>query len=230
MKIHGFNKLTLLDYPGKVACTVFLGQCNFRCPYCQNRGLVVSPEQEAVIPQEEVLAVLKKRQGILDGVCISGGEPTLTPDLAEFIIKIKNLGYLVKLDTNGCRPNVLKKLMNEGLLDYVAMDIKNSPAKYPVTVGVKELDMGLVMESADMLMKGSLDYEFRTTVVRELHHRADLLEIGEWIKGCRRYFLQQYRESEGVIKPVYSAYSQEEMTEFKGMLRELIAEVELRGV
>lgn len=230
MKILGFNKLTLLDYPGKTACTVFLGYCNFRCPFCQNAALVLAPEQQTVIDEEEVLAVLKKRQGILEGVCISGGEPTLSEELEEFIKKVKALGYAVKLDTNGYRPDVLASYMNAGLLDYVAMDIKSSLTNYAQAAGIKDLDTGRITASVELLMESSRDYEFRTTVVRELHQEQDLREIGDWIQGCKQYFLQSYRESPGVIKPVYSAYPPEQMAKFKAMLQEQIAVVELRGI
>lgn len=230
MRIHGFNKLTLLDYPQKVACTIFTGHCNFRCPFCQNAGLVLSADHEPVIEEEEVLAVLRKRKGIVDGVCISGGEPTLSPGLKKFIGKIKDMNYLVKLDTNGYRPDILEELIAEGLLDYVAMDIKNCPDKYSETAGIDDLDIRLIRESVSLLMCSSINYEFRTTVVRELHKKADLRKIGQWIKGCRRYYLQTYCESDGVIKPVFSAYSKEQMYAFEDMLREDISEVAVRGI
>ena len=152
MTIHGFQKLTLLDYPGRVACTVFTGGCNFRCPFCQNAGLVLSPDKEPVIEEEEVLAVLKKRQGILEGVCVTGGEPTLQSGLLDFLGKVKELGYSVKLDTNGYRPEVLKELCRAGVIDYIAMDIKNCPQRYAETAGVKNLDMGRIRESVDFLV------------------------------------------------------------------------------
>jgi len=230
MRIHGFQKLTLLDYPGKVACTIFLGNCNFRCPFCHNAGLVLSADKEPTIEEEEVLAVLKKRQGILDGVCITGGEPTLNADLVELIEKIKQLGYAVKLDTNGYRPKVLKGLVQEGLIDYVAMDIKNSLPRYPETVGVSDFHPEKIQESVDFLMNGSLDYEFRTTVTRELHSKKELIEIGKWLQGCSRYYLQQYQESASVIRPVFSKYTPEEILQLKELLEGYIKEVYVRGV
>ena len=186
IKIHGFNKLTLLDYPEKMAATIFLGHCNFRCPFCQNGGLVLNPDGEPVIPVEDVLKVLKKRQGLLDGVCITGGEPTLHPDLPSFIASIKALGYSVKLDTNGSRPEVLKSLVERQLIDYVAMDIKNSPQRYQETAGISHLDFDKIEESVQFLKTDVVDYEFRTTVAKELHSSEDFRQIGKWIAGCKR--------------------------------------------
>lgn len=230
MKIHGFQKLTLLDYPGKVACTLFTGGCNFRCPFCQNAGLVLAPEQEPLIDNEEIISVLEKRQGILDGVCVTGGEPTLNDDLPDFLHTVKKLGYLVKLDTNGYRPKVLEYLAKEGLVDYVAMDIKNCPEKYAQTAGLKSLDVEKIRESAEFLMSGSLEYEFRTTVCRELHQKADLLAIGKWLKGCRRYFLQPYQKSANVIRPVFTSYTKEQMHQFEKSLLHDIPETKVRGM
>ena len=182
MVIHGFQKLTLLDYPGKVACTLFSGGCNFRCPFCQNGNLVQHPEWEPVIPEEEIFAVLEKRRGVLDGVCVTGGEPTLDPDLERFVTKIKELGYLVKLDTNGYRPEILKKLVEEKKIDYVAMDIKNAPSRYGETAGVKKIDVMRINESVEFLKSGVVDYEFRTTLCKELHGREEIEAIGKWLK------------------------------------------------
>lgn len=229
MQIHGFNKLTLLDYPGKVGCTVFLGRCNFRCPFCHNAGLVLAPDDEPVIAEEDVLAVLEKRRGILEGVCVTGGEPTVSENLADFLEKVKRLGYPVKLDTNGYQPKILKRLARDGLIDYVAMDIKNSPHKYALTAGIEHFDMSRIQESVSYLMEGSLEYEFRTTVTRELHQKSDFTVIGEWLKGCSRYYLQTYRESEHVIKPVFTAYSEEELCSFRDILSKSIKVVEIRG-
>ena len=230
IKIHGFNKLTLLDYPEKVAATIFLGHCNFRCPFCQNGGLVLNPEGEPVIPVDDVLKVLKKRQGLLDGVCITGGEPTLHPDLSSFIADIKKMGYAVKLDTNGSRPQVIKSLVEQNLIDYVAMDIKNSPSRYGETAGVSHLDFSCIEESVEFLKSGVVDYEFRTTVARELHTESDFRQIGTWIAGCRRYFLQGYQESGQVIQPVFTSYTKDEMEYFRGILLEEIPCVEIRGM
>lgn len=230
IKIHGFNKLTLLDYPERMAATIFLGHCNFRCPFCQNGGLVLHPEDEPVIPVAEVIKVLKKRQGILDGVCITGGEPTLHSDLPDFIAEIKNLGYAVKLDTNGSRPEVIKSLVEKNLIDYVAMDIKNSPARYTETVGVSCLDFSCIEESVTFLMSGAVDYEFRTTVAKELHTADNFQQIGEWLAGCKRYFLQGYQESGQVIRPEFTSYTRDDLKVFQEILLEKIDCVGIRGV
>lgn len=230
MAIHGWNKLTLLDYPGKLACTLFLGNCNFRCPFCQNGTLVLHPMQEPVIEMEEIRNLLKKRKGILDGVCISGGEPTLCEQLPVLAQELKSLGYAVKLDTNGSRPEMLKSLVKDQLLDYVAMDIKNSPQRYQETVGEVLLDFSAVLESVDFLKTGIIDYEFRTTVVKELHREEDFRKIGAWLAGSKRYFLQGYQESEHVICPGFSAYSRSKLESFRKILLQTIPQVEIRGV
>lgn len=230
VKVHGFNKLTLLDYPGRLACTVFLGHCNFRCPFCHNAGLVLNPEDEPVIPIEEILGTLKKRKGILDGVCITGGEPTVHKKLPEFVQQIKKLDYSVKLDTNGTNPQMVREMVKAGLLDYVAMDIKNSPDKYGETAGIARVDLEAVNETVEFLKSGKVDYEFRTTVTRELHKKEDFLKIRKWLSGSRRYFLQAYKESEQVIHPVYSSYSREQLENFRQLLLEEISQVEIRGI
>ena len=230
VKVHGFNKLTLLDYPGRLACTVFLGHCNFRCPFCHNAGLVLNPENEPVIPIEEILGTLKKRKGILDGVCITGGEPTVHKKLPEFVQQIKKLDYSVKLDTNGTNPQMVREMVKAGLLDYVAMDIKNSPEKYGETAGIVRADLEAIHETVEFLKSGEVDYEFRTTVTRELHKREDFLKIRRWLSGSRRYFLQAYKESEQVIRPVYSSYSREQLENFRQILLEEISQVEIRGI
>lgn len=230
VKIHGFNKLTLLDYPGRLACTVFLGHCNFRCPFCHNAGLVLNPENEPVIPIEEILGTLKKRKGILDGVCITGGEPTVHKKLPEFVQQIKKLDYSVKLDTNGTNPQMVREMVKAGLLDYVAMDIKNSPEKYGETAGIVRADLEAIHETVEFLKSGEVDYEFRTTVTRELHKKEDFLKIRKWLSGSRRYFLQAYKESEQVIRPVYSSYSREQLENFRQLLLEEISQVEIRGI
>lgn len=230
MRICGFNKTTLLDYPGKVASTIFLGGCNFRCPFCQNSVLVVDSGQQPDYEQDEILAFLKKRKGILDGVCISGGEPTLADDLEDFLGKIKELGYEIKLDTNGTRPEIVKDLARNGLIDKVAMDIKACPSNYPALSGISHPDMEKIRETAEFLLHGSLDYEFRTTVVKELHTENDFREIGQWLKGAKAYYLQAYKDSEGVLKPGFGSYSREELEGFCKVLRENIQSVEIRGI
>ena len=230
MNIYGFQTLTLLDYPGAVACTVFLGHCNFRCPFCQNGNLVLHPEREPLIDEETVFSHLEKRKGLLDGVCITGGEPTLESELPDFLGKVREMGYRIKLDTNGYRPEVLKSLAEAGLVDYVAMDIKNSPDRYGETAGLADLDVLRIQESVEFLMRGAVDYEFRTTVARELHGRAEFERIGKWLAGCRKYCLQNYRESEFVLQPVFSGYSREQLERFRELLLRSIGQVEIRGV
>ncbi|MBQ0001421.1 MAG: anaerobic ribonucleoside-triphosphate reductase activating protein [Clostridiales bacterium] len=230
MKICGLNKTTLLDYPGKVAATIFLGGCNFRCPFCQNGALVLHPATEPEITQEYTFSFLQKRRGILDGVCVTGGEPTLAPDLADFLREIKEMGYLVKLDTNGSRPDVIKDLASQGLLDMVAMDIKSCPSAYGTLTGLDSPDMNAIQESVDFLLHGSLDYEFRTTVMKELHHKEDFAAIGQWIAGAKAYYLQAYRESPDVIQPGFSSCTLEELQEFRDILLKTIPVVEIRGI
>lgn len=230
MKIHGFNKTTLLDYPGHLAATVFTGGCNFCCPFCHNGPLVLHSREQPVISEDEVLAVLEKRKNILEGVCITGGEPTLQPDLPEFIGKIKALGIKVKLDTNGTRPEVLKSCLEKGLLDYVAMDIKNTPEKYTLSTGIVQPELDNIRESADILMKSGIEYEFRTTVVKEHHTASDMEAIGRWLTGAKRYFLQNYQDSDGVIEPGLHAHEPEELKRFQRILEKTISQVELRGI
>lgn len=217
MHISGFNKTTLLDYPGLVAATIFLKGCNFRCPFCHNKSLVLASETDTIseISPEELFSFLKKRQNILEGVCITGGEPTLNSSLPEFISKIKALGYKVKLDTNGSNPTMLKELINNGLIDYCAMDIKNCLAKYPQTAGISNLNPDYISESVDYLLHTTdFDYEFRTTLVSELHTASDIEEIAKWIKGAKAYYLQTYRESEGVIRKGFHAPTEEALNEY----------------
>lgn len=229
MNIHGLNRLTLLDYPGHTGATVFLGSCNLRCPFCQNGSLVLSPESEPGIPEEEILSFLKKRKGLLDGVCISGGEPTLHSGLPLLIQKIKELGYLVKLDTNGTRPDVIRRLHEEGLVDFIAMDIKSSKESYDLASGTC-VSLEAVCESAEYLKTSFPDYEFRTTVVRELHTEQDFLSIGEWLKGAKAYYLQAYRDSPGVIAPGLHSYTRQELESFCRLLRKTIPLVGIRGI
>lgn len=208
MKLGGLMKMTLLDFPGRVACTVFTLGCGFRCPFCHNASLVTHPEEE--YPTSEFFRFLEKRRGLLDGVCITGGEPLGQSDLADFIRRIRSLGYAVKLDTNGAHPAGLAHLVEEGLLDYVAMDIKNSPGKYAQTAGLKGMPGG-VRESAAYLLSGAVPYEFRTTVVEELHEPSDFIAIGEWIRGAERYYLQTFTDSGDLIGQGMSAPSPEKM-------------------
>lgn len=230
MKIYGLNKTTLLDYPGKVAATIFLGGCNFRCPFCQNSSLVLNPSAQPEIPVKEVLSFLKKRKGILDGVCITGGEPTLSPDLPELLQEIRSLGYPIKLDTNGTHPALLKTLTEQNLIQMTAVDIKACPDNYPALCGLVHPELDAVKETVEFLKNGTLDYEFRTTVIRELHSEKDFIEIGQWLTGAKAYYLQAYRDSEEVLQPGFSSYTRKELEHFREILKRTIPLVELRGI
>lgn len=230
MKIYGLNKTTLLDYPGKVAATIFLGGCNFRCPFCQNSSLVLNPSAQPEIPVKEVLSFLKKRKGILDGVCITGGEPTLSPDLPELLQEIRTLGYPIKLDTNGTHPALLKTLTEQNLIQMTAVDIKACPDNYPALCGLVHPELDAVKETVEFLKNGTLDYEFRTTVIRELHSEKDFIEIGQWLTGAKAYYLQAYRDSEEVLQPGFSSYTRKELEYFREILKRTIPLVELRGI
>lgn len=229
MDIHGLQKLTLLDYPGKVACTVFLGGCDLRCPFCHNGELVLG-QYPAQLDDRELLAFLKKRRGLLDGVCVTGGEPLLHPELEGLLTDIKTLGYPVKLDTNGTHPERLQKLVQAGLADYVAMDIKNSPECYPETVGRNNLDVAPIRDSAAFLLSGAVDYEFRTTVVRQFHDEDCFRAIGAWIEGAKQYYLQAFVARDTVLQPGLSACTGAEMEHFAHILRPFVPNVALRGV
>lgn len=227
MKINGFQKLTLLDFPGKVACIVFTPGCNFRCPFCHNASLVTHIDGER-IEEEEILSYLKKRQGLLDGVVVTGGEPTLQGDLADFLGKVKALGYAVKLDTNGTSPERLKTLVEKGLVDYVAMDIKNTAAKYPVTAGCGSAVLGKVEESIDFLLADTVDYEFRTTVTAELHTPQDIGDIAKRIKGAKRYFLQNFIDSGDIVSPGNSPVTPQVMAEMVKTAQDLVGSASAR--
>ena len=232
--IAGLQKMTLLDYPGKVACTVFLQGCNYRCPFCHNSELLPRKGEE-FMTEEEFLSFLKKRQGLLDAVCVSGGEPTLYKDLPRLLKAIKDLGYLVKLDTNGSDPGVLKALVKDGLIDYVAMDIKNSPAHYGETVGLSKVDMEAIEESIRFLLSDAVAYEFRTTVVAQLHDDASILEMGTWLssllpgKKPAQLFLQKFVDRDTVIFSGLSAPDEEQMKRFVSLLAPFVEKVAIRG-
>ena len=228
MNIHGLQKMTLLDFPGAVACTVFLGGCDFRCPYCHNAELL-DPNFPPLMDETELLAFLKKRQGLLDGVCITGGEPLLRQELPTLLGEIRALGYKIKLDTNGAHPAQLRRILDAGLADYVAMDIKNSPERYAETIGRAQFDVAPIRESVRLLMAGDTDYEFRTTVVAELHGEEDIRAIGRWIAGARRYFLQPFTDRETVPLAGLSAPTQAQLDRFLAVAREFVPETQLRG-
>ena len=254
MLIKGLQKLTLLDYPGQIACTVFTAGCNMRCPFCHNGGLALGEGGEE-ISTEELLAFLDSRRGRLTGVCVSGGEPTLHRDLPELLREIKSRGFAVKLDTNGTNPEMLEGLIVDGLVDYVAMDIKNSPKRYAETAGfgvqsdtnpsVTEGDTSLctreagrvqsensllnkIRASATLLMQGKVDFEFRTTVVRELHEENDLRDIGKWLAGEEKFFLQTYRDEGDLLVGGFTSYNKEETEGLLAALREYIPRAEIR--
>ena len=235
MLILGLQKLSLLDYPGKIACTVFLGGCNFRCPFCHNASLAMPDGSGEAIPLEDFLAFLDARRGRLQGVCISGGEPTLHHDLPELIREIKSRGFAVKLDTNGTNPEMLSSLINNGLIDYVAMDIKNSPDRYFESIGNSKFEIRNsklienVEASASILMQGLVDFEFRTTLTRELHSAEDMEKIGQWIQGAEKYFLQTYRDEGDLIEGGFTAYNREETEALLEIVRKYLPNAEIRG-
>lgn len=237
MLILGFQKTTLLDYPEHIASTIFTGGCNFRCPFCHNKDIVFASESMQsntlhAYSEEEILMHLEKRKNVLTGVCVTGGEPTLQPDLPDFLTKIKSLGYKIKLDTNGYRPDILVSLVEAGLIDYVAMDIKNSSKKYAQTIGLDSCDIANIEKSIDYLIHGNhtISYEFRTTLVAELHTKEDIQEIATWIQGAKAYYLQSYIESAQVIQPRYHAHTKETLDGFVQLCREYVPNTSLRGV
>ena len=213
-----------------MACTVFTGGCNFRCPFCHNASLVTELNSDEAVDEEKFFSFLKKRQGILDGVCVTGGEPLLNKDLPDFLCKIKDLGYKVKLDTNGSFPDTLKALIKDKLVDFVAMDIKNSKAKYAQTAGIQNLDLSKIEESVDFLRSGAAESEFRTTLVRELHSEKDMEDISEWIEGAERYFIQAFVDSGNLIGSGLSAYTKEESEKLLAVVRRKVPNAELRGI
>lgn len=228
MLISGLQKLTLLDYPDKVACTVFTGGCNFRCPFCHNASLVIREYPE--MAQDVVLDFLKKRAGLLDGVCITGGEPLIYDDVGDFAAKVKDMGYLVKLDTNGSFPERLESIIKRGVLDHVAMDIKNSPEKYGVTIGVPGYDIANVRKSVDIIRSSGLDYTFRTTLVKPLHTQEDVHAIGRWIEGAKKYNLQTFVDSGDLIGEGFEAFTLEESQQMLDIARQYVPNCELKGI
>lgn len=226
MLISGLQKLTLLDYPGKTAAIIFTYGCNFRCPFCHN-ALLVTEKLQDVIPEEEVFSFLEKRKGILDAVCITGGEPTLQKDLREFILKVRALGYCVKLDTNGTTPGLLDELLTEGLLDYVAMDIKNAPDKYSLTAGT-DVDFNNILKSIELIKTKAPDYEFRTTVTRELHTEGDILSAAELAGKGSKYFLQQFKDSGSLISDGHTAWDIDEVKALNDRLLSLSFNTSIR--
>jgi len=228
MKIHGLQKMTLLDFPGKVACTVFLGGCDFRCPFCHNAE-ILDMNAPALMDENELLKFLEGRKGLLDGVVITGGEPLLRTDIADLLEEIKKLGYPVKLDTNGNHPEVLEKLLEERLVDYVAMDIKNSPEKYAKTIGFESFDLTRVKNSVQILLKTDADYEFRTTSIKGFHDEDSFKAIGEWIEGAKRYYVQNFTDRDSVPYGGLSGFEAPELEKFAKIVRPYVKLCEVRG-
>jgi len=245
MRINGLQKTTLLDYPGRVACTVFLGGCDLRCPFCHNAGLVLDPDNEPYIDEAELFSFLNKRKGILDGVCITGGEPLMQMETIGLIKRIKSMGFSVKIDTNGTFPERLKELTDVGLLDYIAMDVKSSLKNYPKAVGLRSFDTACIERSAKHIMTCGVDYEFRTTAAKGLINKDDFIEIGKWLNGAKRYFIQAFRDGESLIYktarsdesgrmplpiPQLAEFTAEELHAFAEAVRPCFGEVGVRGV
>ena len=228
MVIHGIQKLTLVDFPGHPASILFSGNCNFRCPFCQNAPLVLDSEDEPVLDNDEIFSFLKKRKKMLEGVVVTGGEPTINKDLIPFLSSLKDLGYLVKLDTNGYMPEVLRKAVESGVVDYVAMDIKTSLDEYSKLCGVENIDTSRIKESIDYLMSGAVDYEFRTTVVEPLHHKENFEKIGEMTKDCLRYYLQSFVDSGNIIGKNCFSPSIEQLQNYLEILSSYIKNVSIR--
>ena len=233
MRLGGLQKLTLLDFPEHVACTVFTLGCNFRCPYCHNSSLVIPGREhvEGEITEEEFFKFLRKRKGLLDGVAITGGEPLIHPDIKDFIRKIREEGYLVKLDTNGSFPERLKEILDEGLVDFVAMDIKSSMEGYGVVCGLSNPPAAKLMESISILRNSGIKHEFRTTVIEEVHDEEIMKKIGELIEGADRYFLQQFEDSGELIEEGrYTSPSMEKMEKLLAIVRDKVPNAQIRGI
>lgn len=229
MNIAGLQKLTLLDYPGHTACTVFLAGCNFCCPFCHNAELINPFSAPPLMDETELLEFLKKRQGLLDGVCISGGEPTLQKNLPQFLQQIKNLGFQIKLDTNGTMPDVIKNLADKNLINYIAMDIKASPENYHNLTGVAT-NLDAVKESVEFIKFCGIEYEFRTTVVKNLHTLADFTKIGKWLKNARAYFLQPFVNRNTVKIQGLAAPDEEELHNYLKEIQKYIPNAKIRGI
>lgn len=230
MVISGMQKLTLLDYPGKTACLIFTQGCNFRCPFCHNKDLLGKCKEESKIKEEEVFAYLEKRKGLLDGVCITGGEPLLQKDIEAFIKKIKDMGYQVKLDTNGSNPTMLKNLIEKGYIDYVAMDVKNDSLHYEKTSGVERINMYSIEKSIEIIKNANIDYEFRTTVVKELHSLEGIEKICKYIGPNAKYYIQNYRDCDTVLEEGLSGFEIDELLQIKQKLNKTYPNVMVRGI
>lgn len=229
LKISGMQKLTLLDYPGKTACLLFTQGCNFRCPFCHNKDLLESNEKSK-IEEKEIFSYLKKRQGLIDGVCISGGEPLLQEDIEEFIRKIKEMGFLVKLDTNGSNPSKLKRLLQQNLIDYIAMDIKNVFLKYDQTSGISKLKIEKIKQSIEIIENSKIEYEFRTTIVKQFHHLEELEQICKYLGPKVNYYIQNYQDCSTVLKKGLTGFEREELLYIQKRLKKFSKNVVLRGI
>ena len=229
MDIYGLEKLSLVDYDGFVAATVFTGSCNFRCGFCHNSALVLDSKSLPIIPESEILDYIKKRKGVLEGLCITGGEPTLNPDLPEFIKKVKDIGYKVKVDTNGTNPEMVKLLVKEGLADYFAIDIKNDRNNYAEIIGFKTFDTNKIEKTVEFLLSGATKYEFRTTLISEYHKAENIKHIGEWIKGADKYFMQKFKSGDNCISQDLSPVPEETAKEFLEITRPFVKHAALRG-
>jgi len=227
MNIQGFQKMTLLDYPGKVACIVFTGGCNLRCPFCHNGSLVKKPVANGNM-LAEVMDYLEQRKGIVDGVVITGGEPLLQGDLADFIARVKEKGFLIKLDTNGALPARLKQILATGNIDYVAMDIKSSPEGYAKAAG-SDIDIENFRQSVEIIKQSGIDHEFRTTAVKGIHKAEDFIAIAQWIGPEEKYFIQKYVDSGDILSEGNSGFSAAEYEEILQTVKEIIPKAQLRG-
>ncbi len=219
----------MVDYDTNITCTVFTGGCNFRCPFCHNGSLVVGNLATQRIDEEDVFEYLTKRKGLVDAVCVTGGEPTLQPDLADFLRKVRALGYKTKLDTNGLKPDTLQALLDEGLLDYVAMDIKNSKAKYALTVGLNDVDLQKIEKSVEILKNSGVEYEFRTTLIEEFHTLDDMQQIADWISGAKRYYIQKYKDNDGCLSHGYNEVAKEVAQNYLALFKGKAQTTGLRG-
>ncbi len=229
MEILGLEKMSIVDYDGKVASTIFTGSCNFRCPFCHNSALVLDYQKISPIPESELMAFLEKRKNLLDGVCITGGEPTLQKDLPDLCEKIKKLGYAVKLDTNGTNPNMVKQLNENGLVDYFAMDIKNSLDDYAPIIGLERYNTSKVEETVNYFLSEKANYEFRTTLIKEFHTKENIIKIGEWIAGANKYFLQKFKSGDNTISQGLTAVDNDIALNFKNILTKTVPKTFLRG-
>lgn len=229
MKIEGLQKLTLLDFPGHMACTVFTHGCNFKCPFCHNADLVNGIPTNSCSTEQEFWQLLDKRKGVLDAVVITGGEPLLQSNIERFAFNVKDKGFKLKLDTNGSFPGKLRMLIDSGLVDYVAMDVKNCFEKYNITAGAT-VDLNAVKDSISLLLSGKVSYEFRTTAVKELHTAEDFAKIGIMIQGTERYFIQSFKDSGNILTSGLSEPNEEDLQNYLAAVKPYVPHVMLRGI